>query len=118
MVQAIKYIFHSEFMLRCWKDTFITLISKRQSLTIVSDYHPISLRNTVYKIMAKIFVNRMKAILPALIYKKQGAFVLGCGIVENILISQEVMHFVMHIPPIKCLIALKLDIEKAYNRIH
>lgn len=87
VVKAIRYVFHLEFMPKCWKDTFITLIPKRSNPMTISDYRPISLCIVVYKMVAKILVNRMKPILPALISNEQGAFVPEHSIVKNILIN-------------------------------
>lgn len=47
--------------------TFLTLIPKVYSPTSVTQYRPISLCNTTYKIIAKILVNRMKIVLPSLV---------------------------------------------------
>ena len=47
-------------------NTFITLIPKVKSPTLVSKFHLISLCNTLYKIVSKVVANRLKS-LPNLI---------------------------------------------------
>lgn len=64
-------------------------IPKKSNLMIDNDYRPISLCNIVCKMVAKILVHRIKPILSTLISKEQGVFVLGCNVVENILIGRE-----------------------------
>lgn len=65
-------------ILSCWNSgtippsinhTFITLIPKVKSLTKVSKYRLISLCNIIYKLVPKVFVNRLKCILPLIISK-------------------------------------------------
>ncbi|KAA0035247.1 LINE-1 retrotransposable element ORF2 protein [Cucumis melo var. makuwa] len=45
-------------------NTFIALISKKEKCTTPSDYRPISLTTSLYKIMAKALANRLKSTLP------------------------------------------------------
>lgn len=110
--------FHIVRMPQQWKDTFIILLPKKSDPFTLADYRPISLCNTVYKIIAKVLVNRLKVVLPQLISQEQGALVSGRQITTNVLIAQELVHFVVNASRIKSLMMLKLDIEKAYDRIH
>lgn len=43
----------------------------------LADYHPISLCNVTYKLIAKIIARRIRPYLERLISKDQGAFDLG-----------------------------------------
>ncbi|KAF5452346.1 hypothetical protein F2P56_027353 [Juglans regia] len=45
-------------------ETFVVLIPKDKKSENMKDFRPISLCNAVYKIIAKIIVNRLKIILP------------------------------------------------------
>ena len=51
--------------------TFITLIPKKKNPSLVSDYHPISLCNVLYKIFAKVLANRLKKFLNSIINENQ-----------------------------------------------
>lgn len=57
--------------------TFISLIPKKKNCELVSNYHPISLCNVLYKLISKVLVNRMKRFMPAIISELQCAFVGG-----------------------------------------
>ena len=43
--------------------------------------------------IAKMITNRLKLVLPSIISKSQSAFVPGRAIINNILISAELMHY-------------------------
>ena len=84
----------------------------------MKDPRPIALCNVVYKIMAKVLANRLKWILPLLIFNAQSAFVHGRSICDNILAAFEVIHYMKRkTKGKKGSVALKLDISKAYDRI-
>ena len=98
--------------------TTLTLIPKCTHPTSMKDPRAIALCNVVYKIMAKVLVNRLKRILPLLISNAQFAFVHGRSICDNILAAFEVIHYMKRkTKGKKGSVALKLDISKAYDRI-
>ena len=73
-------------------NTFITLIPKVKSPSIVSEFQPLSLCNTLYKIVSKVVANRLKGILPNLILESQSAFQTDKAISDNILVAFETLH--------------------------
>jgi len=84
----------------------------------MSDFQPISLCNVIYKIIFKVLCNRLKRILPNIISFTQSAFFLGFLITNNVLVAYELLH-TMHSRK-KCKkgsLALKLDINKVYDRV-
>lgn len=99
-------------------ETYIMLIPKNKSLTKVTEYHPISLCNITYKVIAKVLANKMKIVLPKIISTTQSAFVLGRLITDNIIVAFEVLHS-MHcrVRRSDAYVALKLDMSKTYNKL-
>lgn len=72
----------------------------------------------LYKIYAKLMVNKIKPILSRLISPEQGAFVVGQCISDNVLITQEFMYNLRRAPICRSLIAIKLDRKRVYDRMH
>ena len=68
-----------------WKKTYIVPIPKKLYPSHVTDYQPINLDNTMYKIVGKVLANRLKLILPNLISEEQRAFVYGRSVTNNFL---------------------------------
>ncbi|XP_024035529.1 uncharacterized protein LOC127899286 [Citrus sinensis] len=98
--------------------TAIVLIPKNSQPEYLADLRPIALCNVLYKIVAKMLANRMKAVLSSIISENQSAFVPGRAITDNILILAEIMHYLKRKRQGRTgIAALKIDMSKAYDRI-
>ena len=62
-------------------------------------------------------VKHLKVILPSIIGPTQCSFVPGRHISDNIMIFHEVVHYLHSKRSGKGYIVLKIDLEKAYNRL-
>lgn len=99
-------------------ETYIVLIPKIKALKKVSDFRPISLCNVIYRIINKIIANRLKSILAYIIFNELSAFVPARLITDNIIVAYETMHAIRRkTGGKKGLMALKLDMSKAYDRV-
>ena len=74
--------------------------------------------HNVLQTVTKIIVNRLQALFLDLIDIHQTSFVLGRCITENIIIAQEVVHSMRRKMGKKGLMAIKIDLEKAYDRLN
>jgi hypothetical protein len=93
----------------------ITLIPKERNARDINKFRPISLGNCSLKIISKAMTNRIAPIGHRIISKNQTAFIKGRFILESVVAAHEVIHEV-HSRNHSGLV-LKLDYEKAYDRI-
>ena len=113
----VRVFFHSEHLLKEINRTFITLIPKLESSEAPHHYRPISLCNVSYKIIAKILANRVKPLLNKIISPLQGAFAPRRLINDNIMLAYEILHSFKKKKGKASYMAVKLDMEKAYDRL-
>ena len=90
--KEVKNIFSCQQVPDYLNQTLIALIPKLSGPKLVSHYRPISLCNIVYKTVTKIFVQRLKPLLPSLISPMQSTFLAGRRGMDNVIISQELIY--------------------------
>ncbi|GLT46247.1 hypothetical protein SLA2020_200180 [Shorea laevis] len=98
-----------------WNNCLISLIPKGKAPESITQFRPIGLCNTSYKIISKILVNRLRLVLESLISPCQASFVPGRRGSDNVIILQELVYsFSKKTGKVGDLI-LKIDLEKAYD---
>lgn len=98
--------------------TYIALIPKVKTPMLITEYHPISLCNVFYKLIAKVLANRLKKVLHNIISLSQSAFIPGRLITDNILVAFEALHTMdTKMKGKEGFMALKLDMSKAYDQV-
>lgn len=96
-------------------DTLITLIHKGDVVVTMRDFWPIGLCNVSYKIIIKLLVRRLRSIVEDLVSPHQCNFVPNRHNSDNIIIAQEVIHSMRTNRGAKGWMAIKIDLEKAYD---
>ena len=89
VIREVQKIFANRKVPEFLNCTHIALIPKNQGPETLGSYKPISLCNTVYKVVTKIIVNRLRPYLDKLISHFQSAFVLGRKGVDNVIIDRK-----------------------------
>ena len=75
-----------------WMDSinraYIAMLPKVQGAEQVGDFHPISLSNSIYLIIAKVLANRLRRLLQSHINLLQFAFIPGRQMLDCIIIAE------------------------------
>jgi ribonuclease HI len=114
---AVKNIFSTGIMPPNLNQTLIALVPKQQGPETLNHYRPISLCNTVYKIITKLLVLRIKPYLLALVSPFQTAFVSGRRGSDNLIIAQELVYTLRKKRGKQGFMIVKIDLEKAFDRM-
>nr|GEW02517.1 RNA-directed DNA polymerase, eukaryota, reverse transcriptase zinc-binding domain protein [Tanacetum cinerariifolium] len=111
--KAVEYFFkYGDIPNRC-NSNFIALIPKILVANMVKDFRPISLIESLYKIIAKILANRLVGVLGDIVNEVQYAFVADRQILDGPFILEEVLHWCRRKK--KHTLIFKVDFEKAFN---
>ncbi|CAA7019711.1 unnamed protein product [Microthlaspi erraticum] len=98
-------------------DVMIVLLEKVTKPEKITQFRPISLCNVLFKTITKAMVVRLKQVITKLIGPAQASFIPGRLSTDNIVIVQEAVHSTRRKKGRTGWMLLKLDLEKAYDRI-
>ena len=106
---------HGRFV-KSLNSTFLVLIPKKAGAKDLRDFRPISLVGGLYKLLAKVLVNRLKKVVGNVVSSAQNAFVEGRQILDAALIANEAIDSLLkrNESGVLC----KLDIEKGYDYLN
>ena len=108
--------FHStSFVPKGYNASFIALVPKIDNPTLPSHFRPISLMNSVMKLLSKVLARRLKYVMHFLVSPVQSAFIQGRQISDSIIVANEVI-FALQKKKSRGMV-LKIDFEKAFDKI-
>ncbi|XP_061375835.1 uncharacterized protein LOC133317945, partial [Gastrolobium bilobum] len=113
----IKGVFNDPSRIEKVNQTLLCLIPKLENPHTFKDFRPISLCNVIYKTVTKIVANRLKLHMDKLVMPNQCSFIRGRQGTDNVIIAQELIHSMRKKRGSKGWMAIKVDLEKAYDRI-
>ncbi len=93
----------------------ITLIPKAGDRAKLSNWRPITLLGSTYKVLAKILDGRVKVALTHIIRPNRTSFVEGRSIIDNTFMAQEALEWAEESE--QDLLLLLLNFEKAFDKI-
>ena len=85
-------ILHSGRCLHKMSLAYIVLIPKKNKPEHMSEYRPINLAKLVSRMVSKVIANRLKMILPNVIFDAQSAFMANRLITDNTSVAFEMLH--------------------------
>lgn len=95
----------------------LVLIPKVPNLESVSHFRPISVCNTLYKLLTKIIVNKPKPFLHAMVHPAQSDFVPSRRATDNYITTQELIHYINRRKGKTNLMAAKINLDKAHDKL-
>ncbi|KAI5324319.1 hypothetical protein L3X38_033392 [Prunus dulcis] len=118
IIALVKDCVLTAFLPENINETLIALVPKVERPVSMSQLSPISLCNTLYKVISKILVAQLRPCMANLVSPNQVSFVPGRQIVDNIVVAQEMLHKFKNSKGSKGFIAWKIDLSKAYDRLN
>ncbi|XP_060182017.1 uncharacterized protein LOC132611631 [Lycium barbarum] len=112
----VKAFFDGQTFPKSVTHTNLVLLPKKNNIETLADMRPISLRNFINKVISRVVQDKLEGILPSLISPNQSGFVKGRCIIENVLLTQEVVTDI-RLRGKPAIVVLKLDMAKAYDRL-
>lgn len=116
LIDWIQASFQGQHGLQNVNSTLISLIPKVSHPETLSQFRPIGLCNVNYKILTKLIIQCIQPLMKDLICEEQSSFIQGRQIVDNIVIIQEAIHLMRSHFGKLGIMAIKVDLEKAYDR--
>jgi hypothetical protein len=116
--EVVREAFSNPEKIHIINETLLVLIPKVDGPSSLKQFRPISLCNVIYKTITKIIANRLQGIMPLLVGPHQCSFIKGRQSTDNIIIAQEVFHSMRIRKGSKGYMAVKVDLDKAYDILH
>lgn len=117
LLQIIHQAINGAFP-RSWFDTRMVLLYKKGDPELLTNWRPLSLINADAKLFTKLIANRINHVLPRLINPYQTGFMPHRLISDNGWLNQVLMANARQVRKSDPLVAVLLDQEKAYDRVH
>lgn len=116
VIVSVQQLFASSFLPSAANATILSLVPKIPGATKITDYRSISCLNTVYKVISRLLVSRLKPILPKFTLPSQTAFVKDRLLVENTTLASELVKRYRKNKGAKR-ITIQVDITKAFDTL-
>ncbi|KAG9449628.1 hypothetical protein H6P81_009593 [Aristolochia fimbriata] len=96
--------------------SLIALVPKKEGAAQPSDFRPISLISSHYKLISRVLTTRLRRVMSEIISPNQSAFIKGRQILDFALVIHELLHY--YRKERKQGTILKIDLEKAFDKVN
>nr|BAE79385.1 unnamed protein product [Ipomoea batatas] len=117
MTDMVNHAFENGSTYISQLQAFMTLIPKKDTPETAADFRPITLLNVSFKVISKVLVNRLRPIMSNIIGPHQNSFLPGRSTMDNVILTQEVVHSMNNPRRKKKQMILKVDLQKAYDSV-
>lgn len=120
LVEVYRAIQNGALVPESFLDVIIVPLRKKGDSPIAMDYRPISLLNTAYKILGRVYANRIHLFLPRLINTGQQGFVRSRLMTRSITMVQALLRTIIDDPDLDWMDSpaiICLDLRKAYDTL-
>jgi len=114
-VAALEDFHQTGYIPKGCNASFIALLPKVRDPCKLDQLKPILLVGAIYKVISKVLAARLKKVLPSIIDESQSAFIKDRGLVDSVLLANEVVEELRR--KRKSGLCLKVDFKKAYDSI-
>nr|GEX68488.1 RNA-directed DNA polymerase, eukaryota [Tanacetum cinerariifolium] len=115
LFDAVEWFFVHGSFTRCCNSSFVALIPKTHDPKFVTDYRPISLIGSLYKVITKILANRLSFVISDIILDVQTAFLSNLQILDGPFIINELLSWCRSKK--QHAMVFKVNFAKAYDSI-
>lgn len=112
-----KDVWSNNNLIKQVNKTLLVLIAKVNKPDFISQFRPISLCNVSYKCITKAIVNRIKSLLNEYVSPFQASFVPERNVHDNSIVAHEIIHTMSRMKGKRRFMSIKIDLEKAYDRL-
>ncbi|XP_059315388.1 uncharacterized protein LOC132065996 [Lycium ferocissimum] len=113
---VVKAFFEGQTLPKSITHTNLVLLPKKNVVESFSDMRPISLSNFINKVISRVVHDRLDKLPTRVISPNQSGFVKGRNIIENVLLTQEIVTDIRKRGK-PANVIIKLDMTKAYDRV-
>ncbi|XP_028121381.1 uncharacterized protein LOC114318646 [Camellia sinensis] len=82
LISFMKDFHKNGRLVRGLNSSFITLVPKKENPVGLSDFRPINIVGSVYKVLTKVLSKKLKIVFPSMISETQSAFLRGRNILD------------------------------------
>lgn len=115
LFDMMSKFFRTRKLQKSINSSFIVVIPKMENLNDISDFKPIFLVRSLYKIVAKVLPRTIREVIRDIVSETQYTFIKGRQIFNRIMTANEIIYSIKKNEGMGGGLIFKLDFSKAYD---